>query len=191
MDRALASLSLPSNGSGSSLPPRVSYSPYSFLFSSSDARIGFRAKTRRFFRGGRFFLFFLIFWELVEFTWEWNFSFLSLSFFFVWLRVVIYLVVRVFAGFLLAIFRESGNWWNEVSPLGFHIIRIFPPFRSRGINYSKSFYYFPPFDLCNWGIVCRDLLLLKFLLFFPSFISNLARGITSIQLSSTKPFPLS
>lgn len=60
MDRALASLSLPSNGSGSSLPPRVSYSPYSFLFCSSDARIGFRAKTRRFFRGGRFFLFFLI-----------------------------------------------------------------------------------------------------------------------------------
>lgn len=136
---------------------------------------------------------FCFFWfeELVEFTRGWNFSFLSLSFFFVWLRVVIYLVVRVFAGFLLAIFRESGNWWNEVSPLGFHIIRIFPPFRSRGINYSKSFYYFPPFDLCNWGIVCRDLLLLKFLLFFPFFISNLARGITSIQLSSTKPFPLS
>ena len=118
---------------------------------------------------------FCFFWfeELVEFTRGWNFSFLSLSFFFVWLPVVIYLVVRVFAGFLLAILRESGNWWNEVSPLGFHIIRIFPPFRSRGINYSKSFYYFPPFDLCNWGIVCRDLLLLKFLLFFPSFLSYL------------------
>lgn len=110
--------------------------------------------------------------------------------FFVRSGIVICLVVRI-----VRVFSFSSLRGIEVSPLGFHIIRIFLlSFSfSPGINYSKSFYYFPPFNLWKLGNRALGFAIIKissfpFLSFLPRYLTLYVTGISAIIIYQTVSF---